>query len=379
MVSIWNHYPVDYRKAEVLSLARSLRSGDCAALVGLSGSGKSNLAGFLTYRAAITDDSAYAGLPSTLLIDCNRLRRADLPELFGELQRQMMKKAGDKPSAGNLKEAESIIARAPLDSIISVIEPHLAQNALVLVFDRFDVFFNPMTDPAIFSNMRSLRDHFKYRLTYLICTRRLLPKENELAELFFSATTCLGPLSASDANWSASSYADRHQLKWSQSEINLILELSGRYPSFLRAICESYEAGVSLQIQNLLQARPVQARLDEFWDDKPTEKELLNCGLAGLLLLQKSRQDSTAVAPHLTAKEQLLLDYLSSHADQVCEKDDLIRAVWPEDRVFFTGIRDDSLAQLVRRLREKIEANPSSPEKLVTAPGRGYIYTGDRD
>jgi len=58
----------------------------------------------------------------------------------------------------------------------------------------------------------------------------------------------------------------------------------------------------------------------------------------------------------------------------VCEKDDLIRAVWPEDRIYEQGIRDDSLAQLVRRLREKIEPDPSNPRYIQTIPGRGYRF-----
>jgi DNA-binding response OmpR family regulator len=53
----------------------------------------------------------------------------------------------------------------------------------------------------------------------------------------------------------------------------------------------------------------------------------------------------------------------------------LIRAVWPEDRIFERGIRDDSLAQLVRRLREKIEPLPSTPRHIHSVPGRGYRFT----
>jgi two-component system KDP operon response regulator KdpE len=58
----------------------------------------------------------------------------------------------------------------------------------------------------------------------------------------------------------------------------------------------------------------------------------------------------------------------------VCEKDDLIQAVWPEDKIFEQGIRDDSLAQLVRRLRKKIEPDPASPRRIHTIPGRGYRF-----
>ena len=59
---------------------------------------------------------------------------------------------------------------------------------------------------------------------------------------------------------------------------------------------------------------------------------------------------------------------------QVCEKDDIIRAVWPEDKFIERGIRDDSLAQLVRRLREKIEPDVASPKHVVTVAGRGYRF-----
>jgi DNA-binding response OmpR family regulator len=76
----------------------------------------------------------------------------------------------------------------------------------------------------------------------------------------------------------------------------------------------------------------------------------------------------------LTAKEHLLWEYFNTHSSEVCEKDDLIRAVWREDRIYEQGIRDDSLAQLVRRLREKIEPDPSNPRYIQTIPGRGYRF-----
>jgi DNA-binding winged helix-turn-helix (wHTH) protein len=77
----------------------------------------------------------------------------------------------------------------------------------------------------------------------------------------------------------------------------------------------------------------------------------------------------------LTAKENLLLAYLSARPGEVCEKDEVIRGVWPEDQVFERGVRDDSLAQLVRRLREKVEPDPARPRHIHTVPGRGYRFT----
>jgi DNA-binding response OmpR family regulator len=74
----------------------------------------------------------------------------------------------------------------------------------------------------------------------------------------------------------------------------------------------------------------------------------------------------------LTAKEHALLIYFIQHPSAICTKDELIQAVWPEDKIFDVGVRDDSLAQLIRRVRIKIEADPSKPVFVLTIPGRGY-------
>jgi DNA-binding response OmpR family regulator len=134
--------------------------------------------------------------------------------------------------------------------------------------------------------------------------------------------------------------------------------------------------GVDLDLETL-QAHPaVQRRVTEFWADEPSEQALQDSGVAGLPLLIEGRAPQGVDTSQLTAKEHLLLEYLRAHPDEVCEKDELIRAVWPEDEIFERGIRDDSLAQLVRRLRVKIEPDPSSPQLIQTVPGRGYRYRG---
>ncbi len=117
----------------------------------------------------------------------------------------------------------------------------------------------------------------------------------------------------------------------------------------------------------------IRTRVEEFWADQPREDDLRQSGLEGHSLLDAGHR--FVPDQELTAKEHLLLEYLRQHPGEVCSKDDLIRAVWPEDRIFERGVRDDSLAQLIRRLREKVETDPSNPSHIFTAPGRGYRYT----
>ena len=42
--------------------------------------------------------------------------------------------------------------------------------------------------------------------------------------------------------------------------------------------------------------------------------------------------------------------------------------------MFESGVRDDSLAQLVRRLREKIETDAAHPRRILTMLGRDYRF-----
>jgi two-component system response regulator RegX3 len=124
-----------------------------------------------------------------------------------------------------------------------------------------------------------------------------------------------------------------------------------------------------------LAAHPaVAGRVEEFWGDAPAQDELIAAGVAQIDLLMRGRPLQVDTA-QLTLKESLLLEFLSARAGEVCARDDVIRGVWPEDQIFERGVRDDSLAQLVRRLREKIEPDPSRPRHLHTVPGRGYRFT----
>ena len=71
----------------------------------------------------------------------------------------------------------------------------------------------------------------------------------------------------------------------------------------------------------------------------------------------------------LSPKEFALLAYLYEHRGQVCSKDDIGNAVWPE---YHEGVYDYQIENLVRRLRSKLELDPASPQLLLTVRGLGY-------
>ncbi|QTD40565.1 response regulator transcription factor [Sporosarcina sp. Te-1] len=72
----------------------------------------------------------------------------------------------------------------------------------------------------------------------------------------------------------------------------------------------------------------------------------------------------------LTAKEIGLMACFLHHPNQILSKETLFERVWRED--FFGA--DNTLMVHIRRLREKIEDQPSKPTYLTTVKGLGYKF-----
>ncbi len=72
----------------------------------------------------------------------------------------------------------------------------------------------------------------------------------------------------------------------------------------------------------------------------------------------------------LTPMEFELLYYLSVHPGEVFDRATLFRQVW--GREYEYGRETNLIDVCVRRLREKIERDPSKPEYLLTVRGVGY-------
>lgn len=71
-----------------------------------------------------------------------------------------------------------------------------------------------------------------------------------------------------------------------------------------------------------------------------------------------------------TAKELKLLMYLINNPNRIISKEMICNEVWGED---FFGY-DNTITVHVRRLRKKIEDNPSKPKYITTIIGLGYKF-----
>ncbi len=72
----------------------------------------------------------------------------------------------------------------------------------------------------------------------------------------------------------------------------------------------------------------------------------------------------------LTPKEYKIVAYMASHPGEVFSRERLITHVWGED---YVG-ESTSIAVFIRKIREKIEDEPSKPKYLQTVWGMGYKF-----
>lgn len=84
-----------------------------------------------------------------------------------------------------------------------------------------------------------------------------------------------------------------------------------------------------------------------------------------------ARADGTTA--ELTAKEHEILSVLARNIGRIVTIDALCEACWGTSFGY-----ENSLMAHIRRLREKIEENPSKPQSLVTVKGLGYKLVAKR-
>ncbi|ERI10388.1 putative transcriptional regulatory protein WalR [Aneurinibacillus aneurinilyticus ATCC 12856] len=92
--------------------------------------------------------------------------------------------------------------------------------------------------------------------------------------------------------------------------------------------------------------------------------DLINCTID----LESATVYKNGKEQPLTAKEHALLLKLYESKNRIITSDALCQAIWGDDAYGY----ENTLMVHIRRIREKIEANPSQPQSLLTVRGLGY-------
>ena len=79
------------------------------------------------------------------------------------------------------------------------------------------------------------------------------------------------------------------------------------------------------------------------------------------------------LAPPLAKRHFDVFELLYSNDGTVCSLQDIYKAGWEED-LYDKGTSDEAIQKVIRRIRDKIEPNPSEPKYIKTYHGVGYRF-----
>jgi DNA-binding response OmpR family regulator len=123
---------------------------------------------------------------------------------------------------------------------------------------------------------------------------------------------------------------------------------------------------LALRVQGLLR------REQRLHSGASSRRPIVRAGLLIDLAAHRVTQDGQEI--QLTHREFDLLAFLASYPDRAFTKEELLRRVWGWD------FGDTSTVTVhVRRLREKLEPDPSDPQLVLTVRGVGYRFAEASD
>lgn len=249
----WGAYKTTYRAREMGILASWIQAGESGSIVGLAGSGKSNLLGFLSHRPEVMaqylrDSSLKLAL---VQVDLNNLPGSDLSTFYRVILRSLYEA---RAQLAAIEDSLPATVETLYRKVEEKTDPFLSQSALrevlllfrkerarlVLVLDPFDQFCRTAST-QILDNLRGLRDSFKTTLSYLVGLRQELayirdPVElEELYEILDIHLCWLGPMEKDDARWVISQVEEGAGTSFAEEHMEHLIELTGGYPALLRA------------------------------------------------------------------------------------------------------------------------------------------------
>ena len=437
-----------FRQTETEKLFKWMKAGESASIIGISGAGKSNL--FNHIHDPYTQAHFLGELDvSTLIVRVNFHYLPDYTDrsVYSLILEQMELLEGDADRLGlTHKDIEQISQYHELlldakDDILKVqryfklaLRVLLAQSSrrLVFLFDQFDDVYQE-AEERFFANLRGLREAYKYRISYLVFTRDMLPNlihmdqaREEFYELLASNIMGLKPYIKSDAVSVLERVAKRNKFPLTDDLRDRLYELASGHAGLLRAAllgANQQQLGSQLYQEDaaasLLKISGVEMECEKLWRSLSLHEQRTLMAKANsfdtamdptvvnqLQIKGVMREEDTAVifspifalfvakqeavwdqtlffdepsrqiwvlgnpAPRLTQLEYRLFQQLHEQEGEVVEKDTLIAAGWPSAQ---GGVSDEALIAAIARLRKKIEPDSKNPRFLHNVHNQGYM------
>lgn len=423
-------YPLSFRQEDVEKLSQHLRNRHNIDIVGMKRVGISNFLRFFLHKkglgtSALGDDKKHI----FILVDLNDLIERELFP-FWTLTLKRIVDASQKLalSPEKKKRIENLFVTSiqsqdlfllidsVRESLVILYEAGFTPTIFLLRFDRI----KDVVTSTFLSNLQGLRDATNQELCFVFTSYRtleeLLSTVVSKADLrSFSQQMYLLPASCDDMHIVFEQYKKKYHISLSlETEDELFRLISGnvQYLQLAVIVLSEQKKVQSLSNTELLSLLSQDERItlytEEIWESLTNEEqEIVRKIMEGKVITEEEKKKNNYVwlsgmihstdkehqlfsklflqgiheqagksesseEIHLSKKEQLLIDVLISHKDDICERETIIEKVWPEYQAF--GVSDWAIDRLVARVRNKLKKQ-QSPLEIKTIRTRGYKLT----
>lgn len=289
----WEAYPDSYRTKEMKILASWIAAGESGSVVGLTGSGRSNLLGFLAHRV----DALQSYLPNKAIavipVDIYNLPTNDLSSFYRTILHAFywvrdrfvsdIHEIATNLYLENRAEQDPFLPQRALYDLL--LEFQNQQIQVVLILNRFDRFCQTAT-PQMLNTLRGLRDSFKDTLCFIAGMLQeviYLPDPTALGDMYVlldSHVCWVGAMTETDARQMLDRVLSTAANPPTEAEADTMLALSGRFPVLLKAIAQWWlmtprpPTSMDDWIELLLAENNIQYRLARMWNGLTQEEQL---------------------------------------------------------------------------------------------------------
>lgn len=420
------NYPFDFRLDDTKKLSAQINNRRNVVLTGMKRVGISNFLRYFLYHPGINEKYLNSDKHFLIPVDLNDLVEREIYPFWV----LTFKRISDSVEASNLPEKiQKQVEAYFLDSIQSqdlFMTIDNLRKSLVLITDSgylptiFFIRFDRMKDAIthdFFANFQGLIDATYRKLSYVFTSERALdqltPEVFSKQSVFvFADNLYIKPAKSEDTKIIFESSIHESHLKLKPDLVKKLLKYVDGHTQYLFFALISIGENGKLMSENdlfefLKNDERISLQSEELWESlttneqdtllKVTSGEKLNSGeiknaqylintgffeqksgkifspifefFVNSKLEERKKEKSTT---ELSKKELLLLSLLEKNKDIICEREEIIEAVWPEAEEI--GVTDWAIDRLIARLRAKM-VNQEKNYEIITVKTRGYKLT----
>lgn len=424
-------YPISFRAEDAKILGAHLKNRHSVVLIGMKRVGINNLLRFFLnhkgiINAYLNDDKNHLFIPVDLF---DLVEREIFP--FWTLTFKRMTDTVNKSNLPDAtkKHIESLFLKSIQSQDLFTVIDSIRESLVKIVdagflptifFNRFDRMKSAAT-PALFDNLRGLHEATHHKIAYVFTGFRNLDQlapqafgSGALAS--FARSQYLKPADVKDIKTICDAYKKYYSLSLSVKTEGKLHALVDGYIQYLQlALISFHEGSAPIEDEDklfdyLVADERLSLQSEELWESlESEEKEVLRKIVHGKSLTLKDREeakylwdtgfveekknasgDSIQIFSPLflsyiqqkekqvrkehtliefSKKEHVLFLFLKMHVNNICEREKIIEAVWPE--VEDLGVSDWAVDRLVARVRQKLKLQKNNYE-IQTIKTRGY-------